>query len=295
MKRKLVKQGSATMMVSLPSKWIKANNLDKGDEVDIEEKRNSLIINPESKKKKNETEIQITGLTESSIRTIITNAYRLGYDKIKVNFQDKSVLPVIQKTLDKNLIGFEIIKKTDKGCEIENITEPSYEQFDNIFSKIFLNIEELFQITGSNLKGEKKEFEDAERKIQQFDNFCRRVIAKNEIYEKMQLRWAFHAELIHAQRELYHLLKYLEKNKVKVDKEVFLMLEDSKRVFQMLKQAYQEKNISLLERIHGEEKELIYKKGYSSIKKSNPIIIHHLMNVIRNLYLAASPLTGLFI
>lgn len=292
MKRKLVKQGASTMMVSLPSKWIKANNLDKGDEIDLEEKKNSLIINPEAKKKKSETEIQLTGLTESSIRTIITNAYRIGYDKIKVNFADESALPIIQKTLDKNLIGFEIIKRNEKGCEIENITEPSYEQFDNIFSKIFLNIEELFQIASSNLNGEEHEFEDIERKIQQFDNFCRRVIAKSEIYDRMQLKWAFHTELIHAQRELYHLLRYLEKNKVKADKEAFSLLEDSKNIFQMLEKAYQEKNISLLEKIHEEEKGLIYKKGYSSIKKSNPIVIHHLMNVIRNLYLATSPLSG---
>ena len=33
MKRKLVKQGAGTMMISLPTKWIKENNLDKGDEV----------------------------------------------------------------------------------------------------------------------------------------------------------------------------------------------------------------------------------------------------------------------
>ena len=41
MKRKIVKQGKATMTVSLPSKWIKNNNINNADEVDIEEIENN--------------------------------------------------------------------------------------------------------------------------------------------------------------------------------------------------------------------------------------------------------------
>ncbi len=296
MKRKLVKQGAATMMISLPSKWIKANELNKGDEIEIDEKQNSIIIGLGGKKSKRQTEMTLASSTESSVRTILTNAYRLGYDKINLNFQDKKALKIIQNTVNHNLIGFEIIKKTNKNCEIENITEPSKEQFDNIFSKIFLNIDELFIIAENMLHGRKKEFEEIEQKIQQYDNFCRRVIAKNELYGIYQLKWAFHAELIHAQRELYLLLKYLEKNKTKADKLVFQLLEDCKKVFKILKQAYKEKSIEKLEKIHDLEKEMIYKKGYSSLKKSvGRIEAHHILAAIRNFYLASSPLIGTFI
>ncbi len=295
MRRKLVKQGTATMMISLPSKWIKANGLGKGDEIDMEEKQNSIVISLGGKKSKRQTEINLTSSTESSVRTILTNAYRLGYDKINVSFQGKKTLSTIQNIVNQRLIGFEIIGKTDKNCQIENITEPSKEQFDNIFSKIVLNIDELFIIVENMLQGKEQEFEEIEQKIQQYDNFCRRVIAKNDIYDMYQLKWAFHAELIHGQRELYLLLKYLEKNKIKVNKSTLDLLEECKKVFEILKQAYKEKNIEKLEKIHDLEKKLLYKKGYSSFKKSNPIIIHHLMNVIRNFYLSTSPLIGTFI
>ena len=43
MKRKLVKQGPATLMVSLPVKWLQSQNLNKGDEVDIEVKDNKIV------------------------------------------------------------------------------------------------------------------------------------------------------------------------------------------------------------------------------------------------------------
>lgn len=291
MKRKLVKQGAATMMISLPSKWIKENKLGKGDEVDLEEKNNKLIINSAVEKIERQTEITISELTESSIRTLITNTYRLGYNKIKINFKDKSVISIIKDVVNKNLLGFEIIRKTDKTCEIENITEPSKEQFDNIFSKIISNIDDLFLITEKALQKEFSEFEETERKIQQFDNFCRRVITKENMF---QLRWAFQSELIHAQREIYHLLRFLSKNKERVDKEVLSLLGDCKQIFIILKQAYAEKNIVLLEKIHGLEKRIIYKDGYSIIKK-NPIIVHHIINAARGFYLCSSPLSGLII
>jgi phosphate uptake regulator len=295
-RRKIVKQGAATMMISLPAKWIKKNNLHKGDEIDIEEKGNSLLIQTEQQTSKKETEINIGSLTESSIRVIITNCYRLGYNKIKINFNNPDAIKIISDVIGSNLIGFEITKKSEKSCEIENITEPSKEQFDNIFSKILLNIEELFDIAEQNLKGEKLEFLDTENKIQQFDNFCRRVIIKQGFDEDSQLKWLFHSELNHGQREIFHMLKYIEKNKIKSDNEILNLLKESKNMFNLLKQAYNEKSIPKLEKMHESEKELIYKKAYSLFNKNkNSIIIHHLTTAIRSFYLASSPLIGLLI
>jgi phosphate uptake regulator len=296
MKRKLVKQGATTMMISLPSKWIRQNNLQKGDEIELEESSNNLIISTEAEKSKRTTEINLSSLTESSIRTSIVNAYRLGYDEIKVNFPDKRTLSIIQNVTDKNLIGFEIIKKSLTDCVIENITEPSSGQFENIFEKVWLNIEELFEIAEEILNGKKHEFEPVEKKIQQFDNFCRRVISKSRLFELSQLRWTFHVELVHGTRELYHMLRYLAKNKIKVDPDTLRLLQNCKEIFNLLKQAYEEKNISLLEKIHEKEKDAVYNKGYSALKKGkNAILQYHILSATRNSYLASSPLIGVFI
>jgi len=295
MKRKLVKQGTATMMVSLPSKWVKKSGLKKGNEIDIEEKDSKLIISSEETKAKKKTEINLSSLNPPSIRTILTNSYRLGYDKIKINFKDKKTARFISDLIKTNLIGFEVIKSTDKFCEIENITEPSKEQFENIFSKILLNIEELFNVSKEMLKGKKAEFQEIEEKIQQFFNFCMRVITK-ESPENYQLRWAFYTELIHGQRELYHMLKYLEKSKTKEDKETLELLNDSRKIFELLKKAYKEKNTADLEKIQAFERELIYRKGYGILRKNkDDIVIRHILNSIRHFYFCASPLIGIFI
>ncbi len=295
-KRKLVKQGATTHMVSLPSKWIKANNLKKGEEVEVEEKQNSIVVSLDPKKSKRPIQVDLASPTNISIRTILINSYRLGYDKITISFKDKKAIETIQNTVRDDLVGFEIVRKTENRCEIENVTEPSKDQFDSILSKIFVNIKDLLKVTEDMLQGKRHEFEGIEKRIQQYDNFCRRVVAKTNLFDQYQLRWAFHAELMHAQREIYLLLKYLKKNKPKTDKHILFLLENCKNMFDLLRKGYEEKNTSLLEKMQDIEKNMSYKRIHSILRKTGGRIeAHHLISAIKKFYLASSPLIGSFI
>jgi len=300
MRRKIVKQGAATLMISLPSKWCKKIGLSKGDEVDIEEIKENLIVSAKGTKSKSETEITLTGLTESSIRTLITNTYRIGYDKIKVNFSSEVQFKILRDVIKTRLLGFDVIKKEKNYCIIENITEPSLDQFENLLQKIFLNIIEIFEITEQKLKGKKavSDYEDTEARIQQYDNFCRRVIAKKHFEKNSQLFWAFLTSIGRGQRELYHLNRFLDKNKISVSKETFNLLNETRKIFEMLIEGYSKKDMSILEKIHDLEKNLIYRKAYGlmNLKKGKEeIILYHLISGLRNFYLSTSPLMGLLL
>jgi phosphate uptake regulator len=288
MKRSIVKQGAATMMISLPSKWIKKHNLSKGDELEIEERDGSITLSLEPSKHKRETTINITTSIESIIRTTITNAYRLGYDKISINFKDKEAPKIIKDIVERNLPGFEIIKRTDTHCEIESVTEPSNEQFDNIFSKMLMNIDELFAIAEDALNGKKREFEDTERNIMKYDNFCRRVLHKTKNFDVSMLIWTFHTEIIHAQREIYYLIKYLSENKTKSDKKAQEFLALCKEIYNMLKIVYEKKDIVQVEKVHEKNKELNKQFKELMKKTDNPILIHYIFNAGRKFYLSSS-------
>lgn len=297
MRRKLVRQGAATMMISLPAKWVQHNKLDKGDAVDVEEKNNSIYITLEPEKAKRHTSVTLGSATESSVRTVITNAYRLGYDSITVKFSTPSTLKVIQQVVKTRLVGFEIIKHDQDSCLIENITEPSKEHFGNIFSKVWLNISDLFSIADEMLQGKKNtEYPEIEERIQQFDNFCLRVIIKTRPMEYSELEWAFHTHLIHAQRELYHLLRYLSKAKSNSHNQARELLKECRILFDWLREGYEKKDIKVLEKLHDREKEVIYQEGYASLNKAKDgVPIYHLMATARNFYLANSPLVGIII
>ena len=111
MERKIVQHGPATMMVSLPAKWIKKKGLKKGDSLFVDEKPENLILSLDKKKHKSTTSINLSSLEESSIRTVLTNAYRLGYDKINISFEKKEIFGILNKFVDMTLLGFEITKK----------------------------------------------------------------------------------------------------------------------------------------------------------------------------------------
>ncbi|MFC1727969.1 AbrB/MazE/SpoVT family DNA-binding domain-containing protein [Nanoarchaeota archaeon] len=301
MERKLIKQGGGGYTIYLPKKWVDEMKLKAGNLINIEQAENELVISPRKIKTKTSTEVKVTGLTESSIRTILTNTYRLGYDKVTVSFEKEKQFKIINNVVKTRLLGFEIIKKEQNNCIIENITEPSSDQFNVLLQKILYNITELIKITEQRLtnKAPIEDYEETEARIQQYDNFCRRVIAKKQITEKnAQLYWAFLTLIIHAQREVYHINRFLDKNKVKISKSTLNFLKDGNNLFELLKKAYLKKDIKLLEEIHDKEKELTYKKAYnllSTIKGKENIIIGHLTIAARNIYLANSPLMGLFL
>ena len=292
-KRKIVRQGESTLMISLPFRWVKKNELKKGDEVDISDEENILKISSKIQGIKNEKEINILDFKDHTIKTILINSYLSGFDKIKINYSHKKTINVINDILRNDLIGFEIIKSNDKSCEIENVTEPAKEQFENILSRLIINIERLYDITYSNIESEKKEYLDLEIKILQYYNFCIRSINKyNKNPDPINL---FLYELIKGQREIFNILNLLDKNKTKTDKIVIELLKESKNLFELLTKANKDKNINDLEKLHDLRDEII-SSGYDSIEKTkNPIIVMHLFNSIDDYYHASIPLYGFII
>jgi len=297
---KLIKQGGGGYTIYLPKKWVEKNKLEKGNELSIEESGKNLIISPDKIGKKTETNTILINSIESSIRTIITNSYRAGYDRIKLHFNDEKQFNLLQKIVKSNLIGFEIIKKEKDFCIVENITEPTFDQFDNILKKLFLNIDELFEITKKRFANSKEieDFNEVEERILKYDNFCRRVITKQKlIKQNSEMFWTFLVLIIHGQRELYHLNKILDK-KIKISKETTSMLEESLRMFKLIEEAYYKKDKEILGKVHELNKEHVFKKGYALIeskKGKEAIILFHLITSIRQFYLANSPLSGLLI
>jgi len=273
---------------------VKSNNLDKGSEIDIDEKENVLEISVERKEKKKELKINIQGYSPTAIRSILTNAYRLSYDKIIVEYSSEKESESISQTLKRSLIGFEMVAKTEKYSVIENITEPSLVHSDVVFMRLLHNIKELLEATKRMMNtGKEHEYiKELEENIQRYDNFCRRSAISDT------LMTAFYKEVSQAQREIYLIAQYLNTEKTKVSKETQDLYDTSIYVFEKLREAYSKKDISMLEEIHIIEKEIIYDKGYKLLKTkkgAENIIIFRTLTAIRMFYLSVSPLIGMIL
>ena len=74
MKRKVVQQGPATLMISLPKDWVDENSVKKGQEMNIEPDGKRLIISPDFVKPiKKKADMTIT--TVSYTRSMIWKYY----------------------------------------------------------------------------------------------------------------------------------------------------------------------------------------------------------------------------
>ena len=296
MKRKIVKQGAATLMVSLPSKWARRVNLKKGDEINIEESDDSLLLSKERTEIKKQTSFDLTTYSESSIRAALWNAYRAGCDSIIINFVDENQYAIIKDTIKNYIVGFDVTKKEKNSCVVESITEPAEAQFDVIFRKILYNISLLIDITEARLQNKSgvEDYKDVVFKIHQYDNFCRRVITKRNLPDA-QLLWTFLTLLIHGQRELYHLNRFLDKSSVRFKN--FQFLTHLRKIFNLLHEGYVTQDKKKLERIHELEKKIIYNELYKLIQKNQKenVILYHLAAAVRNFYLSGSPLIGILL
>ncbi len=111
--RRLQRIGSS-ILVSLPKEWVDANNLDKGNQVELETGHDSISIsaNAETRPTK-ELVISYPLPREENIVADITGAYLLGYDVIEIN--SKSTIPGDEREKIRNsmrrLVGMEIIEE----------------------------------------------------------------------------------------------------------------------------------------------------------------------------------------
>lgn len=147
MRRKIIRQGHNTLTVSLPIKWCENHALKEGQEIDINEKGECLIISKEAYRGSGAINVDITGLHRNSIIMLLESFYTYGYDVINITTKDTktkwilfdeewSVDKVINYTVNL-MIGAELVNASKGTYRIEVLTEDSREKFEVTLRRIF--------------------------------------------------------------------------------------------------------------------------------------------------------------
>ncbi len=92
MKRKIVKNGIATLTVSLPAKWAKDHSLKQGDELNVVERGPFLEIGVSQTKEIKRKTIIVKATTSTYLTISTIAAYRSGYDEIELKIIDNEVI-----------------------------------------------------------------------------------------------------------------------------------------------------------------------------------------------------------
>lgn len=194
MQRKVAQIGPATLMVSLPSKWVKRQGVKKGDEIEIKDAGNSLVLSIDKTKIIEKTSFDTTNLDEQTIKWTLGAMHKAGYDEIEINYSGKDTAKIIQEMVKDVLMGFAIVDQTDKKIVLRSVAQDISSEFDAAFRRAFLVTIALAENSLELIKS--KKFDELEGLINlektnnQLTNFCERIINKYGMKdEKLKSFW----------------------------------------------------------------------------------------------------------
>jgi phosphate uptake regulator len=118
MKRKVSRIGPSTLMVSLPSKWVKEYHISAGDELEINEEGPTIKVSKGTIKKGKTAEIRLSPENERYVRSYLGRLYRHGFTEIKISFSGSSLIKAIKKAVI-NMMGADITEIEENKCVIK--------------------------------------------------------------------------------------------------------------------------------------------------------------------------------
>ncbi|MGV8142762.1 MAG: AbrB/MazE/SpoVT family DNA-binding domain-containing protein [Candidatus Pacearchaeota archaeon] len=236
--RKLVKQGAATLMVSIPAKWAKEHNLDKGSEVEVEEQANNLKISYNNKERSNLIKIDVSGYSPLINRMLLA-IYLKGYEEIEVNFSEAKEIKKFQKEAINQLLGLEIIKQSNNSMLLKQITGET-QDIEQLVKRILSIIDGMFEELLIALKN-KKELEliiEIDNSINKLVYFCQRTINKNSYKKQIDATQTY--ILLENLEKIGDLCKAFAKEakNTQIDKKQIELLEDIKTLFNKFQKVF---------------------------------------------------------
>ena len=183
MKRNVILMGGKTYVLSLPSQWVKKYHVQKGEELDLEERDNSLIICRDSRPQAREIEVDFSAL-HIMLGRALGGIYKAGYSRAKISFQTKEQLAIIEATLQRTLVGFEIVKQEKNYVLIESLAEIQVKEFDASLKRLFYSLEMMHEDLVSAFHSKQasafQKVIEKDGQINRLADFCRRVINSQE-------------------------------------------------------------------------------------------------------------------
>ncbi|MDP2924883.1 MAG: hypothetical protein Q8N99_00765 [Nanoarchaeota archaeon] len=289
MKRKAIQLANQTIVISLPSKWVKEQGIKKGDDIDVEERGKELIINSKGSNEEEKIEIDISGLNERTVRWILSGLQKKGYDEIIVKYDKSIIVKTIEELIKDLFTGFIISEQSENRCVLKSISKSLENEFDTTLRRAFLVTLSMGESCLETIKrgnlGNLKELISLEHTNNQLTNFCERILNKwgYDDYKQTCFMYVIVWNLEKICDEYKYICEYLsENNKLKIRKEVIELFEKTNIFLNSYYEIFYKFDIKKLSKLAEEKKEIEKKaiKFYKTKECKETIIINHLLNII---------------
>jgi len=218
-KRKAIQLAGKSLVISLPSEWVKRYNIHKGDEIDVIPKDNALIVSGNSAIPEEKITVDISAL-DFMISRVIGAVYKSGYEEARIYFNGEKQLHEINKTLKATCTGFETIKTEKNYIIVRNVTTINKDEFDNILRRYFFSIISVANDIETAMKNNDKkalnEICQRDENINKLADLIRRFVNKYGYLEfKKTAVIYFIIEQLEKIADIYHeISNYFVSNKI---------------------------------------------------------------------------------
>jgi phosphate uptake regulator len=143
--RKVQITGGSTYIVSLPPDWIKSNQIKKGSSITMENSKDSLILYPSEKKKKEIVkELTLTGnLSDDILPRTLLAFYISGFDVLVVKSEGyiSQEIKGIIKRFSRLVMGVEIVEESSKAITLQNVLDSESFPLSTALRRMIMNVQ----------------------------------------------------------------------------------------------------------------------------------------------------------
>jgi len=246
LRRKVIQIAGSTQLVSLPRQWAKRNNLQKGQEIEVRENGNTIVVMANAEPFIEKAEIDISKL-DVMIPRCISALYKRGVDSLRVTYSDPTSLSILHKALAKDTVGFEILEQGENTCMIKHVAGETTE-FNSVLRRVFLLLNTMseesisaFRKENYTLLGNLAFLEEANNR---FTTICMRYLNTkgaadtfNKVGPLYHMVESLEQLADHYKYLLQHFSK-LDKEKVKIRKEVLQLFEKSNKLIRLYSELF---------------------------------------------------------
>ncbi len=234
MKRKVALIGPSSLMVSLPSKWVKQWNIKKGDEVEVQEKEGVLMIGTPLKEEERSIVLDMKDF-ELGVNRVIGALYKQGYDQVTLHISSPKQLETIYQVLKKTCIGYEIIEQTKGKVVMKQISKLEPNEFDHMLKRLFLfllcSAEECVDAMDAKKVAAVNTIITRDDSINRYADFCRRVL---NVQQMKKANAVYHVieQMERIGDEYKDMCKYVMQQKMILDEKLIPKVKVAKEVLE---------------------------------------------------------------
>ncbi len=298
-KRKVVQHGPSTLIISLPSKWIRQHNVKKGDELDVDVSGDNILIRCEKRETNERVEMDIAPFGKMIPRALHA-LYKRGVNELKLNYDERNTFASIQNSLGKEAIGFEILEIGKNYCVIKNVSE-STKEFNQVLRQTFLLLlsmaEDGYYALRQGDLSRLNELLLLEETNNRFTTFCRRYlnVYGSDRYDRIGPIYFIVEQLESIADHYKYFYRYfisLESKKIEMNEGLWGCFDATNKMlrnFYTLFYKFDSKDLSNLK----EQRDSLIKNLYSILpqvkKPCDVVVFHNLLTLATDIFNLAGP------